>query len=94
MGSFSAIHWMMVLAVVLLLFGAGKVPALMGDFAKGTKAFKSGMKDDNAATPPAPQITPAENGVKAGSYSLQGMKYGAGAQGIYGGASPVRRILE
>jgi sec-independent protein translocase protein TatA len=59
MGSFSAIHWVMVLGVVLLLFGAGKVPALMGDFAKGIKAFRSGMKDDDAANVPAPpQITP------------------------------------
>ena len=67
MGSFSAIHWVMVLAVVLLLFGAGKVPALMGDFAKGIKAFKSGMKDDNAAAPPGPQITPPEKCVKTGA---------------------------
>jgi sec-independent protein translocase protein TatA len=59
MGSFSAIHWVMVLGVILLLFGAGKLPALMGDFAKGLRAFKSGMKDDDAANVPVPrQITP------------------------------------
>ena len=59
MGSFSAIHWAMVLGVVVLLFGAGKVPALMGDFAKGIKAFRFGMKDDDATNVPAPaQITP------------------------------------
>jgi sec-independent protein translocase protein TatA len=58
MGSFSAIHWVMVLGVVVLLFGAGKLPKLMGDFAKGIKVFKSEMKDDEA-TPPARQITPS-----------------------------------
>jgi sec-independent protein translocase protein TatA len=38
-----------VLAVVLLLFGRGKIPELMGDVAKGIKNFKSGMSDDDAA---------------------------------------------
>jgi sec-independent protein translocase protein TatA len=60
MGSFSAIHWVIVLGVVVLLFGAGKLPTLMGDFAKGIKIFKSSMKEDDAAAPPAPpQITPS-----------------------------------
>jgi sec-independent protein translocase protein TatA len=54
-------HWMVVLAIVLLLFGAGKLPRVMGDFAKGIKAFKAGMRDEDeaAATPsPPPQVTP------------------------------------
>jgi len=46
MGTFSIWHWLIVLAVVLLLFGRGKIPSLMGDMAKGIKAFKSGMKED------------------------------------------------
>ena len=46
MGSFSIWHWLVVLAVVLLLFGGGKVSGLMGDFAKGIKAFKKNMADD------------------------------------------------
>lgn len=46
MGSFSIWHWLIVLVVVLLLFGRGKIPELMGDFAKGIKSFKAGMKDD------------------------------------------------
>ena len=46
MGSFSIWHWLIVLAVVLLLFGRGKIPELMGDVAKGIKNFKSGMADD------------------------------------------------
>ena len=61
MGSFSLMHWMIVLLIVLLLFGAGKLPRVMGDFAKGIKAFKAGMKDDEeeaAATEPQAQVTP------------------------------------
>ncbi|MBB6260077.1 sec-independent protein translocase protein TatA [Paenochrobactrum gallinarii] len=46
MGSFSIWHWLIVLAVVLLLFGRGKIPELMGDVAKGIKNFKQGMNDD------------------------------------------------
>ncbi len=50
MGSFSIWHWMVVLLVVLLLFGSGKVSNLMGDFAKGIKAFKKNMADDTDAS--------------------------------------------
>ena len=46
MGSFSIWHWMVVLLVVLLLFGGGKVSSLMGDFAKGIKSFKKNMADN------------------------------------------------
>ena len=49
MGSFSIWHWVIVLAVVLLLFGRGKIPELMGDVAKGIKSFKKGMVDEDAA---------------------------------------------
>ena len=60
MGSFSLMHWMIVLLIVLLLFGAGKLPRVMGDFAKGLKAFKAGMKDedDEAVSPPKQQVPP------------------------------------
>ena len=61
MGSMSLMHWLVVLAIILVLFGAGKLPRVMGDFAKGIKAFKSGMKEEDEAaatsTPPA-QVTP------------------------------------
>jgi sec-independent protein translocase protein TatA len=60
MGSFSLMHWVVVLAIVLVLFGAGKLPRVMGDFAKGIKAFKAGMKEEDAeaAPPAAPQVQP------------------------------------
>ncbi|PWL18011.1 twin-arginine translocase TatA/TatE family subunit [Falsochrobactrum shanghaiense] len=47
MGSFSIWHWLIVLAVVLLLFGRGKIPELMGDVAKGIKNFKQGMSEED-----------------------------------------------
>ncbi|PYE89713.1 twin-arginine translocase TatA/TatE family subunit [Phyllobacterium leguminum] len=49
MGSFSIWHWLIVLAVVLLLFGRGKIPELMGDVAKGIKNFKQGMSEGDEA---------------------------------------------
>jgi sec-independent protein translocase protein TatA len=57
-------HWLILLVVVLLLFGAGKIPKLMGDMASGIKAFKKGMKEDeeqpgqaNAAGAAPAQVT-------------------------------------
>lgn len=62
MGSFSIWHWLIVLVIVLVLFGRGRVSEIMGDFGKGIKSFKDGMNEDEKkasekdATPPA-QIT-------------------------------------
>jgi sec-independent protein translocase protein TatA len=54
MGSLSIWHWIIVIAVVLLLFGRGKISELMGDVAQGIKAFKKGMSEDEVAkTDPA-----------------------------------------
>ncbi|MGH7041296.1 MAG: twin-arginine translocase TatA/TatE family subunit [Acetobacteraceae bacterium] len=61
MGSFSIWHWMVVLVVVLLLFGSGKVSGLMGDFAKGIKAFKKNMAEDDDASMAANVDRPAGN---------------------------------
>ncbi len=47
MGSFSIWHWLVVLLVILLLFGSGKISGLMGDLAKGIKSFKQNMKEDD-----------------------------------------------
>jgi sec-independent protein translocase protein TatA len=49
MGSFSIWHWLIVLMVVLLLFGSGKVSNLMGDFAKGIKSFKKNMAEEDTS---------------------------------------------
>ncbi|MDH5189605.1 MAG: twin-arginine translocase TatA/TatE family subunit [Rhodospirillaceae bacterium] len=46
MGAFGIWQWVVVLAIVLLLFGGrGKISALMGDFGKGLRSFKKGLKD-------------------------------------------------
>jgi sec-independent protein translocase protein TatA len=50
MGSLSIWHWMVVIVVVLLLFGRGKISELMGDVAGGIKAFKKGMAEDDKPT--------------------------------------------
>jgi len=76
MGSFSLMHWMVVLLIVLLLFGAGKLPRVMGDFAKGIKAFKAGMRDgdgdDVVVAPPPQQVTPpAARTTAAGEHVTQ-----------------------
>jgi sec-independent protein translocase protein TatA len=66
MGSFSIWHWLVVLLVVLLLFGSGKISGLMGDLAKGIKSFKQNIKEDEKdasmaaeSAPPAPGTGPA-----------------------------------
>lgn len=41
----------LILVIVLIIFGAGKLPKVMGDVAKGVKSFKSGMKDDDDTAP-------------------------------------------
>ena len=49
MGSLSIWHWIVVIGVVLLLFGRGKISDLMGDVAQGIKSFKKGLQDDDKA---------------------------------------------
>lgn len=48
MGSFSMAHWIIVLLVVVVLFGRGKISEMMGDVAKGIKSFKKGLAEDEA----------------------------------------------
>ena len=58
MGAFSIWHWLIVLVVVLVLFGGkGKISSLMGDFGKGLKSFKKNVKDEG--------VSVAEDGAKA-----------------------------
>ncbi|MEM7774142.1 MAG: twin-arginine translocase TatA/TatE family subunit [Pseudomonadota bacterium] len=49
MGATSIWHWLIVLVIVVLLFGRGKISEVMGDVAKGIKSFKKGMSDDEVA---------------------------------------------
>lgn len=43
-------HLVLLLLVVLIVFGAGKIPQVMGDVAKGVKNFRAGLKDDSGET--------------------------------------------
>jgi sec-independent protein translocase protein TatA len=54
--AWSPLQLMLVLLVVVLLFGKGKVSDLMGDVAKGIKSFKKGMAEDESAPPPPAQV--------------------------------------
>ncbi|MGQ9371807.1 twin-arginine translocase TatA/TatE family subunit [Azospirillum sp. A39] len=85
MGFTSIWHWLIVLVIVLLLFGAGKLPKVMGDLAKGIKNFKAGLKDedegDNAdanakvlTNQPAPPVQPTHPAQTAQPAGEQGVK--------------------
>ena len=79
MGGLSIWHWIIVIGVVLLLFGRGKISELMGDVAQGIKAFKKGMADDDTAKsttePSEAQKTidhrPPESGLQARAQTVQ-----------------------
>lgn len=67
--SLSVWHVILVLVVVLILFGAGKLPRVMGDLAKGVKNFKAGLGADSETPPPPPppvaQSRPVETETKS-----------------------------
>lgn len=58
MGSMSIWHWLVVAVIVLLLFGKGRISDIMGETAKGIKAFKKGMSEDAGSDTPR-QVTSA-----------------------------------
>ena len=69
MGSFSIWHWLILGAIVLLLFGGkGKISDLMGDFAKGIKSFKKGLSEEDEK----PAEKPAEPAVARTTFGLYG----------------------
>jgi sec-independent protein translocase protein TatA len=71
MGSMSIWHWVVVIAVVLLLFGRGKISDLMGDVAQGIKAFKKGMSDDDKTAEKAAEPMKTIDAASAASASPQ-----------------------
>ena len=58
MGGMSLWHWVVVGAVLLLLFGRGKFSDMMGDVAKGIKSFKKGMAEEDEAPRAPPAAAP------------------------------------
>jgi sec-independent protein translocase protein TatA len=61
MGTLSIWHWLVVALVVLLLFGRGKISDMMGDVAKGIKAFKKGIAEEPTPQAGAPTTTPQQS---------------------------------
>lgn len=58
MGSMSLWHWLVVAAVVVLLFGRGKISGVMGEFAQGIKAFKKGMAEEDEKKTDVVEVKP------------------------------------
>lgn len=59
MGSLSIWHWLIVLVIVAVIFGGrGKLSGIMGDAAKGIKAFREGLKDEETKVEPEPEPQP------------------------------------
>jgi len=66
MGSMSILHWIVVLVVVMLMFGRGKIPELMGDVAKGIKSFRKGMREDLDADEARPALIAESEAARGG----------------------------
>ncbi|MGQ0675909.1 MAG: twin-arginine translocase TatA/TatE family subunit [Rhodospirillales bacterium] len=56
--SFGFLELLLVVVVVLLLFGTGKLTRAMGDLARGVKGFRAEMKDEPETPPPPPPVLP------------------------------------
>ena len=62
MGGLSLWHWLVVIILVMLLFGRGRISDMMGDIGKGMKSFKQGLADDDkpAERPAEPRQIPTD----------------------------------
>ena len=58
MGMSSIWHWLIVLLVIALLFGAGRISGVMGDIGKGIKSFKKGLNEDDDPAAPGTAAKP------------------------------------
>jgi sec-independent protein translocase protein TatA len=64
MGSFSIWHWLIVLAIILVLFGGGgKIPRLMKDLGQGITAFRKGLKEPKDSEQAQAENTDKQPGV-------------------------------
>jgi sec-independent protein translocase protein TatA len=59
MGALAPSHWLLLILVVVLLFGTGRISGVMGDFAKGLKSFRKNMADDSDVSMEATETRPA-----------------------------------
>lgn len=62
MGGFSLWHWIIVLVIVLVLFGRGRISEMMGDFGKGISSFKKGLNETEETAAKAARIEPPATG--------------------------------
>ena len=58
MGEFSPFHWLVVLAIVVLLFGGKKIPEVMKGLGEGIRSFKEGMHGATQTTTQTTQVSP------------------------------------
>lgn len=58
MGAMSPMHWIILIGLLVLVLGGGKLSGIMGDAAKGVKAFKDGLKDDEPAKEAKGEVLP------------------------------------
>jgi len=61
MGSFSIFHWLIVLAIVVLIFGTKNLPKMGKDLGDAMRAFKKGMNEDDSK----PKIDPPADSAKS-----------------------------
>jgi sec-independent protein translocase protein TatA len=62
MGGLSIWHWLVVLAIIMLLFGTNKVSNLMGEFGKGIKSFKQNVASEDGKPQDASMSSPGSLG--------------------------------
>ncbi len=60
MGEFSVVHWLVVLAIVLIVFGGRRIPEVMRGLGEGIRSFKDGMSGTQQPQPPQQAAPPAE----------------------------------
>ena len=76
MGGLSIWHWLILLVIVMVLFGRGRISETMGDLGKGIKSFKQGMnEEDKPASPAPPPQIPQQPSAQA---PAEGERTGAG----------------
>lgn len=61
MGEFSPIHWLIVLAIIVILFGGRRIPEVMRGMGEGIRSFKEGMRGDTPSTPATQNPAPPAN---------------------------------
>jgi sec-independent protein translocase protein TatA len=57
MGEFSPIHWLIVIAIIVILFGGRRIPEVMRGMGEGIRSFKEGMRGGDGSSTAAPPST-------------------------------------